>query len=146
MASTKKNTNKQIYTSADISNWYRTVENNNAVGEIANENYGTGGFYAYGVDGMFRGVAIILFIYIAFDGMIMSNVQRTMFLSWLPSSSLSIPRATSTMKISNFNDTISYAVLSINGILFLCSLGIAIVLTTIQPYYSLVSFLSVLLC
>lgn len=94
---------------------------------------GTGGFFAFGIDGMFKGVVTILFVFIAFDVMIMS---RWMKLFWVPHRQNGIAQTSS---IEHFNRTITTAILSINTAIFICLLGMTLVLTTVQPVYALVS-------
>lgn len=89
----------------------------------------TGGFYTYGIDGMFKGVVIILFMFIAFDAMLMSKWPA--FIG--PSN------AQPTLTIEHFCKTITSAILSINTVIFLCLLGMAFALTTIQPVHLMVS-------
>lgn len=98
---------------------------------------GTGGFFAFGINGMFKGVVTILFMFIAFDVMIMS---RWMKLFWLPHRQNDIAQ---TSTIEHFNRTITTAILSINTAIFICLLGMTLVLTTVQPVYALVSLESV---
>lgn len=105
----------------------------------------TGGFFAYGLSGMFQGAAIILFAFIAFDAMIMSR-----YTNLFGNRTSKIPKQQQQQhrfdkdgceKIENFIRTIPNAILSINAGLFLCLLGMAFALTTIQPYHLLVSVL-----
>lgn len=114
---------------ADFGNWSRASETINGEETVL----GTGGFFAFGIDGMFKGVVTILFMFIAFDVMIMS---RWMKLFWLPHRQNGIAQ---TSTIEHFNRTITTAVLSINTAIFICLLGMTLVLTTVQPVYALVS-------
>lgn len=93
----------------------------------------TGGFYAFGIDGVFNGVVIILFMFIGFDAMVMS--RWTDFV-WFSTQHSANAQAT----IKQFGRTMRSAILSINAIIFLCLLGMAFALTTIQPIYLMVSF------
>lgn len=139
----KKNIEKHTTNiAADISNWHSAIDDNIAGSDASEQRRGTGGFYAFGVDGMFKGVAIILFAFIGFDSMVMSSVQPS-FLSLFcrrQSSAASSSGGAGESNIANYIGAVSSAVLSINGMMFLCLLGMAFVLTTIQPYYSLVGF------
>lgn len=120
--------------SADLSNLHTAPTPNN--GFLTDDGLdGTGGFFAFGVDGMFRGAAIILFAFIAFDTTIMSQPIQI-----FPNSNrLATNQRSKVDKIENFIRTITNAILSINAGLFLCMLGMALALATIQPYYRLVS-------
>lgn len=89
----------------------------------------TGGFLAYGIDGVYGGVANIMFIFITFDTMVLSRGELC---NYMPSKS-HIEK-----KICNLRQTISNALSTIGGILSLSLLVIIIALTTIQPYYVLV--------
>lgn len=116
---------------ADISNWKREPEEEeNTPGNVTHK---TGGFYAFGIHGVFNGVVIILFMFIAFDAMVMS--RWTEFV-WFSTQHTANAQAT----IKQFGTTISSAILSINTVIFLCLLGMAFALTTIQPIYLMVSF------
>lgn len=97
-----------------------------------NVTHETGGFFAYGLSGMFQGAAIILFAFIAFDAMIMSRYTNLFGKQQRFAND-------GCEKIENFITTIPNAILSINAGLFLCLLGMALALTTIQPYHLLVS-------
>lgn len=116
---------------ANISNW-RTIPD-----DVDTARHETGGFYAFGVDGMFRGTAIILFAFIAFDAMVMSRTKQYYYQKGVPNKHQGADKTRE--KIENFIRTITNAILSINAGLFLCLLGMALALTTIQPYYRLVS-------
>lgn len=118
---------------ADISNWRTTP---NMAADVDDKQFGTGGFYAYGVDGIFRGAAIILFAFIAFDMMVMSQLTRSHRKIERSSTKQCDDRS---QKIENFIKTITNVILSINVGLFLCLLVVTLALTTIQPYYRLVS-------
>lgn len=114
---------------ADITNW-------NWKPEVVNSdlNLGTGGFYAFGVDGVFKGVVIILFMFIAFDTMVLSRWAESVCFS------MQYTGDTQPVTIEHFTKTINQAILSINTVILLCLLGMAFALTTIQPIYPSVSF------
>lgn len=95
----------------------------------------TGGFYTFDIDGVFKGVVIILFMFIPFDAMIMSQWAKSV----LSKKHEDVGNAKRT-HIEHFSKTIAYAIQSINTVIFLCLLGMAFALTTIQPVHSLVSF------
>lgn len=117
-----------IDTSADTSNWDRveiTTDDDNVVFE-------TGGFYAFGVNGVFRGVIIILFVFIAFDVMLMSRSDNNVWCSQRHS-------ADTGERIQHFSQTMNRSISSINTAIFLCLLGMAFALTTIQPVHLMVS-------
>ncbi|XP_055301854.1 uncharacterized protein LOC129568229 [Sitodiplosis mosellana] len=107
---------------ADISNWDRGN---------GYSNLETGGFYAFGVDGVFKGVVIILFMFIAFDTMLLSRWAQSFCFSTRYSSD------TEPVSIEYFTKTVNQAILSINTIILLCLLGMTFALTTIQPIYSM---------
>lgn len=73
---------------------------------------------------MIKGVTNILFVFIGFDAMVIGTFN------WC---------SKNTRKIGNFQKTVQTSVSSITGIVFVCLIGIAIALTTIKPYYLLVS-------
>lgn len=116
-----------ILIAADISNW-NSVQNasSNSVAMLE-----PGGFYAFGVDGVFRGVVIILLLFTAFDLMVFC---RWFDIVWLPHHSFDKQQT-----IQHFSQTITTAILSINTALFLSLLGMAFALTAIQPLHSMVS-------
>lgn len=114
---------------ADISNWDRKPEAVNG-----NLNLETGGFYAFGIDGVFKGVVIILFMFIAFDTMMLSRWAEPVCFATQYSDD------TKPVTIEHFTNTVNQAILSINTVILLCLLGMAFALTTIQPIYSMVSF------
>lgn len=123
---------KKLYlksSKADFSNWSRMPP-----GAINGDNsmLGTGGFFAYGADGVFKGVVIILFMFIAFDVMIMSRWTELFWFSRRQNDA-------QTPTIEHFNTTIINAILSINTAIFVCLVGMTFALTTVQPVYALVS-------
>lgn len=108
---------------ADVSNWVAIPPppppSMNST--VANS---TGGFFPFGVSGMFQGVALFLFTFIGFDSMAHYP------LNWYTSK---------VHQIDDFHKTVTTSILTINGILSLALLGAAIALTSMWPYYSLVS-------
>lgn len=109
---------------ANTSNWDRV--------KSANGDVETGGFYAFGADGVFRGVIIILFVFIAFDLMLMSRSHDSVWFSKRN------PTQTGT-NIQHFGGTITSSILSINTAIFVCLLGMAFALTTNVPVHLMVS-------
>lgn len=95
------------------------------------------GFFAYGADGVLHGIVLILFIFIAFDVMIMNPSLDL----------LGLPKRTSDeqqpRKIQNFGQTIEKTIFLINTILCLCLVGMALALTVVQPIHLMVSFVGV---
>lgn len=122
---------------SDVWNWYKADTSNwNAIpnGDDASMMIQqTGGFCAYGIDGIFRGAILILFAFIAFDAMIMSP---TFEYAWiLPASTYS-----QSFIASNYPQSINRSIIAINTTIFICLLGMAFALTTIQPVYLMVCF------
>lgn len=137
--------NEQFAT-ADISNWNPLPESNdNKNISPATLTHETGGFFAYGLSGMFHGAAIILFAFFAFDAMIMNRYTNLFGIGTLKTPKQQQPHHQNANdgceKIESFIQTIPNAILSINAGLFLCLLGMALALTTIQPYHLLVNVL-----
>lgn len=91
------------------------------------------GFFAHGTDGVLNGIILILFIFIAFDVMIMSKSVDFIGLSMRPSRQRhrNIPR---------FGQTVERTIFLINTILCLCSVGMVLALTIVQPIHVMVSF------
>lgn len=107
---------------ADISNWNR----NNSMPDGF-------GFFAYGADGVLNGIILILFIFIAFDAMIMSKSMDF----------IGLPHSVTTQRHRNiqyFGQTIERTVFLINTILCLCSVGMVLALTIVQPIHLMVNF------
>lgn len=115
---------------ADIKNW-----NHITVYVDDNSEVESGGFYAFGVDGVFRGVVIILHMFMAFDAMIMSRWAKCVWHSKQYCGNVQQPT-----NIEHFSEDIGQAIQSINIVTFVCLLGMAFALTTIQPVHSMVSF------
>lgn len=109
---------------ANTSNWDRV--------KSGNDDVETGGFYAFGADGVFRGVIIILFVFIAFDVMLMSRSQDFVRFSKRHSTKTG-------QSIQHFGPTITTSILSINTAIFLCLLGTAFALATNVPVHLMVS-------
>lgn len=124
---------------ADIKNWTRNTGDAAANGDDNDDVQNfiqTGGFYAYGVNGVFKGVVNILFMFIAFDAMIMSRWAESIWFTKQHTSG----GDTKPTNIEHFTKTITQAILSINTAIFLCLLGMAFALTTIQPIQPMASF------
>lgn len=137
-----------FHTSADVSNWNPMPNDSNDNKNVNSTSltYKTGSFFAYGLSGMFKGAAIILFTFIAFDATMIMSQCPNLFgngTSKIPKQQQQQPRFANDgyENIENFIRTIPNAILSINAGLFLCLLGMALPLITIQPYYLLVSAL-----
>lgn len=113
---------------ADTSNWSKVQTPNTDDDSIL----GTDGFYAFGVDGVFRGVVILLFLFNTFDMLLMSRSHHFTQFSKRHSNK-------SGTSIQHFGRTLSRGILSINTTIFLTLLGMAIALTITQPVYRLVS-------
>lgn len=118
---------------ADISNWDHKAEVANGDSHLV-EPIQTGGFFAFGIDGVFKGVVIILFMFIAFDAMLLSQWAESVCLPARYSSSNTQP-----VTIEHFTKTVNQAILIINTSIFLCSLSMAFGLMTI-PIHAMVSF------
>lgn len=84
---------------------------------------GNGGFFPFGISGMFQGAALVLFTFIGFDSMAYYP------LNWY---------ASKAHQIGKFQKTVTTSILSINGILFISLIGTTVALTSIWPYYLLV--------
>lgn len=108
------NFNQILFWTADISNWKNSLPN-------------ASGFFAYGADGVLRGIIVILFIFVAFDIMMMS--PSVDFIG-LPIRTL---KPSSHRKIRYFGQTIERTIFLINTILCLCLVGMALALTIVQP-------------
>lgn len=111
----------QFSFSADISNWNLQDSNPNA-----------SGFFAHGADGVLHATVLILFIFVAFDIMV---VGPTMDFIGLPIRA-SRPRH---RKIQYFGQTIERTIFLINTILCLSLVGMALALTIVQPIHVMVS-------
>lgn len=103
--------------SADVSNW-TAAPPTNSTGRLGN-----GGFFPFGMSGMFQGAALILFTFIGFDSMAYYP------LNWYTSKA---------QQIAEFQKTVTTSILSINGILFISLIGATVALTSTWPYYLLV--------
>lgn len=101
---------------ANISNW-------NPKDAVPNAS----GFFAYGADGVLRGILLVLFIFIAFDIMMMS--PSVDFIGLPMRSTTPQPHR----KIQYFGQTIERTIFLINTILCLCLIGMALALTIVQP-------------
>lgn len=82
---------------------------------------GDGGFFAFGLEGVLHGAAILTFLFVAFDAMVV-NIHPNRKHKY----------------IQSFKKTIPASVASINGLAFVCFLGISVAVTLSQPYFSLV--------
>lgn len=109
---------------ADISNWNL----NNSIPDAF-------GFFAHGADGVLHGIVLVLFIFLAFDVMIMC---KTVDFIGLPLQWSTKPRRH--RKIRFFGQTIERTIFLTNTILCLCSLGIVLASTLVQPIHLMVSF------
>lgn len=103
--------------SADVNNWTASPAINSTV------QVGNGGFFPFGISGMFQGAALLLFTFIGFDSMVYYP------LNWYSSEA---------HQIVDFQKTLTTSILSINGILFISLIGATVALTSIWPYYQLV--------
>lgn len=108
---------------ADIANWKNSPPN-------------ASGFFAYGADGVLYGIILVLFIFIAFDIMMMSSS-----VDFIGLSSPSKPQPH--RKIQYFGQTIERTIFLINTILCLCLVGMALALTVVQPIQLMVCKLKV---
>lgn len=155
--------------SANISNWNiipDLIGKNNltsttshgaiAASDTPAESVDNKGFFPFGIDGMFKGTAIILFAFIAFDAMVLSANDRNTAGSFNDSPNAknnnnskqqqqkqrrakknkSLPKTL----IENFQKTLPASILSVNGMLFICMFGVSVALTLITPHYLLVTF------
>lgn len=89
---------------------------------------GTGGFFTFGIEGMLHGAAIFAFLFVAFDAMVSSNTEHD-------------PEEKH-QYINSFKKTVPASVMTVNGLAFVCLLGITVALTLIQPYFFLVCQMS----
>lgn len=123
------NNNKSFFEfhsiTANISNWTAKLPNQTQ-SEDAVIVAGAGGFFAFGIEGMMHGAAIFAFLFVAFDAMVSSNTEND-------------PEEKH-QYIDSFKKTVPSSVMTINGLAFVCLLGITVALTLIQPYFLLVCF------
>lgn len=96
------------------------------------------GFFPFGLGGMWKGAAILLFSFIAFDTMVLSSNGRMAVGNFNEPSNLNGKRNAKTI-IENFHKTLPSSIISINGMLLICLFGVAVALTLIRPNYLLVS-------
>lgn len=83
---------------------------------------GEGGFFAFGLEGVLHGAAILSFLFVAFDAMVVGADPSRKH-----------------KYIDSFKKTIPASATSVNGLAFVCFLGISVAVTLTQPYFSLVS-------
>lgn len=110
-----------MWFSANISNW--TARLPPIVGNQTVPEYGgSGGFIPFGLEGILHGAAIFTFLFVGFDAMVLGPDHNG-----------------KDKYIYSFKKTIPASVISINGLSFVCLLGVSVALTVIQPYFILVS-------